>query len=74
MSEQLIFVTIEWDGPKGRVADPFGPWTVREDGSHLEEIQGFLKRWRDAEAKPGVSFNMWAPTSPAAYEQRAAST
>ncbi|MEV1245099.1 hypothetical protein [Nonomuraea sp. NPDC049750] len=74
MAEQLVFVTIEWDGPKRREADPFGPWTVREDGSHLAEIQDFLKRWRDTEAKPGMTVVMWLPTSPDAYEQRAAST
>lgn len=72
--EQLVFVTIEWDGADGRASEAFGPWTSREDGSHLDELGEFLRRWRDAEAKPGASFIVWAPTSPDAYEQRVART
>lgn len=72
--EQFVFVTIEWDGADGRESEPFGPWTVREDLSHIDEIGEFAMRWRDIEAKPGMSLTVWLPTSPAAYEQRLAST
>ncbi|PZG53144.1 hypothetical protein C1I98_06190 [Spongiactinospora gelatinilytica] len=73
MSETpLVFVTIEWDGASGCESEAFGPWTAREDGSHLDEIGDFLTRWRDAEAKSDASYFVWAPTSPDAYEQRAA--
>ena len=70
MSEQLVFVTIEWDGADRRESEAFGPWTAQADGSHTDEIGEFLRRWHTAERKPGASFIIWLPTSPAAYDQR----
>lgn len=70
MSEQLVFVTIEWGGADQRESEAFGPWTAQADGSHTDEIGEFLNRWHAAECKPGASFIVWLPTSPAAYDQR----
>lgn len=74
MSEQLVVVTIEWDGPDGRQAEAFGPWAVCEDGQHIVEIADFAKRWHARESKPGVSATLWKLKSPQAYDERAAGT
>ena len=74
MSEQLVFVTIEWDGPERREGESFGPWTVQADGSHIDAIGEFMRLWHATERKPGVSFIVWLPKSPEAYDQRVTGT
>ncbi|HEY9375026.1 hypothetical protein [Streptomyces sp.] len=70
MSEQLVFVTIEWDGADRRESEAFGPWTAQTDGSHTDEIGEFVSRWHGAERKLCASFVVGLPTPPAAYDQR----
>lgn len=66
----LLFVTIQWDQAGGFSAEAFGPWTVRDDGSHLNEITEFLKRWHAAERRTGMSATIWRAVSPDEYDQR----
>lgn len=70
MGDRLVFVTIEWLGAQGREAEAFGPWEIREHGSHTSQVSEFIKRWYVAEDRDDVSAKVWAVTSPEAYDQR----
>jgi hypothetical protein len=70
MSEQLVVLAIQW----GHGGETFGPWVVREDGSHLDDVAAFMKRWHERDGRPDASFLVSLVTSPEAYDQRAAGT
>lgn len=67
MSERIIVLSIQWRGG----GETFGPWTPREDGSHLDEIAAFLKRWHVREGKPEASFMVSLVTAPESCDEQA---
>jgi hypothetical protein len=63
--EQFVFLVItwgdsppKWDGTDAR--ELFGPFTVREDGSHLAEIEEIARAWtREHPDLPGVTMTLF---------------
>jgi hypothetical protein len=67
----FVFLVISWgeDGRDGDVA--FGPFVAEDDYSHLREIEGFAKIWRDENPdKPNVAVHLFATLSEPAVAKK----
>jgi hypothetical protein len=61
----FVFLAISWGEQGDEDSEAFGPFVVREDGSHLQQVEGVARRWRaEHSGCPNMAVHLFA-TSPA---------
>lgn len=60
----MIVIHMQWTEGNSARQETYGPWTVADDESHLEQIFTFMKGWRRLKGQDTLSATMALVTDP----------